>query len=90
MKGEFTHKTEPAINYYYSLKNVQPALYVAAHNDFKTTYSTSRGDAKLFKGWGPGDNQPLLETHDIWQHTETTEYTHKLLDVSELSKTEGK
>lgn len=78
------YKTEPKTSYYYSLKNSPIELFVAAHSEYKTTYSTSRKDAKLFKGFGEGDNQPSLETHDIWQHTEVTEYEHKLLDVSEL------
>lgn len=78
------YKTDPKITYYYSLKGVEPTLFVGSFSGYKTQYSTSRQDAKLFKGFGEGDNQPSLETHDIWQHTEVTEYEHKLLDVSEL------
>ena len=78
------YKTEPKTSYYYSLKNSPIELFVAAHSEYKTTYSTSRKDAKLFKGFGENDGQPDLSQHNIWQHVETTEYQHKLIDVSEL------
>ena len=88
MEQEFKYSTTPKVTYYYSLKDTNPTLFVGGHSDYKTQYSTSRQDAKLFKGFGEGDNQPSLETHDIWRHTEVTEYEHKLLDVSELDDEE--
>lgn len=78
------YKTEPIVTYYYSIKNSPIPLYVVAHSDHKTGYSTSRRDARQFKGWDAGDNQPSIETHDVWKHTEETMHTDEKIDVSQL------